>query len=228
MLRVFVLFIIACFLPTVAGAAMFSYKDEHGVIHFTNISADGRARVKETKQYKWHYGPVIVAPFDDVDLAPEETGFLNRRHQYVNPYILHKHIHQAAEEHQIDPLLIKAIIKTESNFNPMAVSPKGAQGLMQLMPSTARLLQVTDPFDVQQNIDGGTRYFKQLMDSYDGNIRLSLAAYNAGPGRVRRSGGIPNIPETKNYVTKVMKYYRAYRSGLNQLGRVSIRGLAIK
>ena len=119
-------------------------------------------------------------------------------------------IHAAATEHGIDPLLIKAIIKAESNFDPTAVSPKGAQGLMQLMPATARDLQVADPFDPQDNITGGTKYLRSLLDSFGWDIELSLAAYNAGPGRVK--GRIPNIVETKMYIAKVLDNYQAYRN----------------
>jgi soluble lytic murein transglycosylase-like protein len=105
--------------------------------------------------------------------------------------------------------LIKAIIKAESNFNPAAVSPKGAQGLMQLMPATARDLQVADPFDPQDNITGGTKYLRSLLDSYGWNLELSIAAYNAGPGKVKDA--IPNIIETRIYIAKVLDNYQAYR-----------------
>lgn len=113
--------------------------------------------------------------------------------------------------YQVDPTLIKAIIRAESDFDHRAVSRRGALGLMQLMPDTARELHVANPFNPQQNIDGGTRYIRQMLDSFNGNLTLSLAAYNAGPGLVTRTGGVPDIPETQQYVTKVMRQYKDYK-----------------
>ncbi len=118
-------------------------------------------------------------------------------------------IESVATEHGVDPLLVKAVIKTESNFDPGAVSAKGALGLMQLMPATARELRVTNPLDPLENVTGGTRYLRTLLDNYDGNVALSLAAYNAGPGRVKDV--IPNIPETRTYVARVLRHYAIYR-----------------
>ncbi len=110
----------------------------------------------------------------------------------------------AARKYNLPAKLITSVIRHESNFAPRAVSSAGAQGLMQLMPATARELGVDDPFDIQQNIDGGTRYLKQMLTQFDGDLRQALAAYNAGPGTVRRYGGIPPYPETQRYVRKVM------------------------
>jgi soluble lytic murein transglycosylase-like protein len=113
--------------------------------------------------------------------------------------------------YKVDPSLIKAIIHTESDFDHRAVSRCGAQGLMQLMPGTARELQVSDPFNARENIDGGTRYFRSLLDSFNEDLVLSLAAYNAGPGLVARTGGVPKIPETLRYIKKVLKRYKVYK-----------------
>ena len=116
-------------------------------------------------------------------------------------------IEQAAARHNVDPNLVRSVVKVESNFNPNAVSRKGAMGLMQLMPSTARQLHVTNPFDPSQNVDAGVRHLKQLLESYGGDVNLSLAAYNAGSGAVARSAGIPRIAETRAYVRRITEIY---------------------
>lgn len=116
-------------------------------------------------------------------------------------------IDQAAARHNVDPSLVRAVIKVESNFNPNAVSRKGAMGLMQLMPQTARQLNVSNPFDPEQNVDAGVRHLKKLMESYGGDLKLSLAAYNAGAGAVARSAGVPHIAETRNYVKRITQLY---------------------
>jgi soluble lytic murein transglycosylase-like protein len=116
-------------------------------------------------------------------------------------------IEQAAARHNVDPNLVRAVVKVESNFNPNAVSRKGAMGLMQLMPSTARQLKVKNPFDPEQNVDAGVRHLKQLLESYGGDIKLTLAAYNAGAGAVARSSGVPRYAETQNYVRRITNLY---------------------
>jgi hypothetical protein len=113
----------------------------------------------------------------------------------------------AAARHNVDPNLVRAVVKVESNFNSNAVSNKGAIGLMQLMPKTARELKVKNPFDPDQNVDAGVRHLKYLLESYNGDVNLTLAAYNAGEGAVRRSAGVPRFPETQNYVRRITNLY---------------------
>jgi|GEM_PF-633988 len=115
-----------------------------------------------------------------------------------------------AKQHEVDPSIVKAIIMAESNYNPKAVSNKGARGLMQLMPKTALELGVKNSFDPVQNIDGGVRYFKMLLDRYKGNVKLALAAYNAGSGKMQAYNGIPPYRATRKYIKKVLKYQKYY------------------
>jgi soluble lytic murein transglycosylase-like protein len=129
------------------------------------------------------------------------------RGKAFSPQDIEAAIDQAASRHNVDPNLVRAVIKVESNFNPNAVSRKGAMGLMQLMPQTARQLRVANPFDPQQNVDAGVRHLKQLMESYGGDVKLTLAAYNAGPGAVARSAGVPHFAETRNYVNRITQLY---------------------
>ena len=165
-------------------AAIYFFIDENGVQHFSNVPGDPRYRLK---------GSAAFVPLQNV------------ADQYDY------HIHQAARQHQVDPLLIKAIVKVESDFDRYAVSDKGAIGLMQLMPETAEDMQVADPFDPEDNILGGTRFLKKNLDHFNNDLELSLAAYNAGPGRVRAAGRIPVIPETQAFIKRVLESYRRYQ-----------------
>jgi Transglycosylase SLT domain len=146
--------------------------------------------------------------------ASEVNTYLDGRaqtHQTLNRAFTQQDIDAAidaaAARHNVDPSLVRSVVKVESNFNPNAVSRKGAMGLMQLMPSTARSLNVSNPFDPAQNVDAGVRHLRKLLDSYGGNVPLSLAAYNAGSGAVARSAGIPHYRETQDYVRRITNLY---------------------
>lgn len=178
-------------LPSTAGATVAAYLDGQGKIHYVRGKND-RAN-KFTRIYQGKTNSRVARPSK------------NSSSQTINAFI-----QAAASEHGVDPLLIKAIIKTESNFDTAAVSPKGAQGLMQLMPATAKDLEIVDPFDPLENIAGGTKYLRSLLDSYGWDLELSLAAYNAGPGKVK--GAVPNIRETKFYVSRVIGNYQSYQN----------------
>jgi soluble lytic murein transglycosylase-like protein len=126
----------------------------------------------------------------------------------MTPESVDKAIEAAAQRHGVDPNLVRAVVKVESNFNPHAVSRKGAMGLMQLMPYTAKSLNVGNAFDPNQNVDAGVRHLKNLLQNYNGNLELSLAAYNAGSGAVSRNKGIPPYRETRDYVRKITDLYK--------------------
>ena len=151
--------------------------------------------------------------------AIESLPMLCRHDDFGNviSVAIHRHapfehiIKRAATTHQVDPDLIKAIIMAESRYNPKAVSKRGARGLMQLMPVTAKSLGVEDSFDPEDNINGGVMYFKKMLDRFDGDIELALAAYNAGSRYVRKYGGVPPFRQTKTYIKKVFKYHRRYK-----------------
>jgi hypothetical protein len=145
----------------------------------------------------------------DVDGPPPEVGRVSvRNFPLLDTW--DPHIVLAAQSYAVDAALVKAVILAESGMNPDAKSHAGAMGLMQLMPPTAKELGVTDAWDPVQNIDGGTRYLRKMLNMFGGDIRLALAGYNAGPGRVKRAGGVPNIVETRTYVNRVRGLYRFF------------------
>ena len=171
-------------------ADIYMYIDANGVMHFTN------APTASDREYK---------------------VFIRERKSSSKPfYSTDKYddiITDASDQYGVDSRLVKAIIKAESDFNPRAVSTKGAMGLMQIMPENFQHLQIENPFDPRENIMGGTRYFKYLYDRFEGQLALSLAAYNAGPTTVDHyNKSIPPYRETEQYVERVLKYYRNYKS----------------
>ena len=158
----------------------------------------------------WAVGNALLAASQQVQNSPgsaQSANSLAPSGPVAGAEWIDKIVQQTAMQHDVDPNLVRAIIKVESNFNPHAVSRKGAMGLMQLMPSTARSLNVTNPYDPAQNVDAGVRHFKQLLDAYNGNVELSLAAYNAGASAVQRSRGVPRYTETRNYVKRITSLY---------------------
>ena len=190
--RLFLSAVFACGIFSFSGsfalADFYSYTDDSGEVHITNVptSGDYVLVMKERKR------PAEERP------SPEEGN-------------IEEMIRSASEKYGIDPVLVKAIVKAESDFESGAVSEDGARGLMQLMPETARLMGVSDIDDPRENIEGGTRYLSKLLNDFNFNLRLAVAAYNAGESAVRIYGAVPPYVETQNYVKKVLHYYDAYR-----------------
>lgn len=199
-----------------ASADIFKYVDDGGVIHFSNVPTSYSEKVvreKGSAPAKPHTAKSAKA-FKQPSSCESKTAKTDRVVNYNQPSsnvpigdVPYADIINAkCSKYGVDPSLVKSIIKAESNFNPRAVSNKGARGLMQLMPSTGADMGVRDFYDPEQNIDGGVRYFRFLLDNFSGDVELSVAAYNCGQGRVIRNGNcVPNIAETKNYVKKVMR-----------------------
>lgn len=184
-----------------AEAQITSYVDETGKRVFINASPPGVARNR---------APRGGTPFTRRYTPP---AVLARQAEMPDRATLEQMADEAAERHKLDPALVRAVIETESSWDPLAVSSKGAQGLMQLMPATARELGVRDPFDPEQNLDGGVRHLRALLERYDGDLERALAAYNAGGGAVDRAGGVPRYAETVAYVQKITDAYFAPGSG---------------
>ncbi len=172
-----------------AHADMYQRTSDEGTILYTNIPASGSKVVVKEK-------------------APErKIASKAARNSSAKSGEFHSMAEEKARKHNVDPKLVKAVIRAESNWNPSAVSSKGAVGMMQLMPQTASDLGVGNRFNAEENIEGGVKYLKYLIDKFDGNLTLALAAYNAGPARVEKVNGVPSIPETVDYVRRVMNDY---------------------
>lgn len=182
-----------CLLLFVAGAAadIYKYVDADGIVHFTNDPP--------TKKFKlYRREGVKVQQYHGGSLIPSSLGEIISRN---------------CQKYSLEEGLVHAVIKAESNYNAAAVSNKGALGMMQLMPGTARLLKVDNPLDAEENIRGGSSYLRQMLNEFNGNLDFAIAAYNAGPNAVRRHGGIPPYEETQTYVKRVKKYLSNYRQG---------------
>jgi soluble lytic murein transglycosylase-like protein len=169
-------------------ADIYVYRDARGVVHFTNAPTNSRFR------------PILV-----------ERRRSSPVGSVVAPVVFDGMIRSASGRYGVDPHLVRAVIKVESDFNAQARSHKGAQGLMQLMPETAQLHRVNNAYDPEENIDGGVRHLRFLLDRYQGDLHLTLAAYNAGIKAVERHRGVPPFEETREYIRRVMTYLDRYR-----------------
>jgi soluble lytic murein transglycosylase len=188
LLRVFILSFLLW--PVVSGADIYRYVDGEGVIHYSNTQADEKFTLYLRE------GPKVAprAQASAISGASWMTGYVDR----------------FSRANDLPPALVHAIIKAESNGQRKAVSPKGAKGVMQLMPFTSKRLRVADPFDPIENIEGGIKYIKELLVTFEGDLTNTIAAYNAGPAAVRKYHGVPPYQETRLYVRRVMELYRQY------------------
>ena len=178
------------FVASTVMADVYAFKDKNGVVTFTNVpNHAGFRRV-----------------FRDAGRPATSNGVVDSDYD--------GYIQNASGRYNIDPDLIRAVIKAESDFKVSARSNKGAMGLMQLMPDTARLHNVSDAYNPGENVEGGARHLRMLLDRYQGDLELSLAAYNAGSAAVEKHRGIPPFPETREYVRRVLRFYDSYRNAL--------------
>jgi soluble lytic murein transglycosylase-like protein len=185
------------------AAEVYSYVDGDGVVHFSNAPTDARYRKVRTSGATGVYRPTTQARARPVASGAQRTTVAQWR----------EHIRLAAEKYRLPEELLLAVMAVESNYDHQALSEKGAIGLMQLMPGTAREMYVSDAWDPAQNIEGGARYLRILANQYAGDMVKTLAAYNAGPDAVRRAGGaVPGIPETQEYVRKVVALYQSFKA----------------
>jgi soluble lytic murein transglycosylase len=171
--------------PPAAGGDIYWFQDEQGIVHMSNVPVDARFRFKERERRQ------------------KETKILSGKRKQGYDKLIDK----VARSEGLDSDLLRAVVETESGFDPNAVSRKGAMGLMQLMPETARGMGVTDPYHPEANLTGGARHLRRLIDKYEGKLTLALSAYNAGEKAVERYKGIPPFPETQDYVRKVLESY---------------------
>ncbi|MGH7271777.1 MAG: lytic transglycosylase domain-containing protein [Polyangiaceae bacterium] len=189
-------------LPGLARGDIFTYTGKDGTIHFSNSRA-GDKRYRIYIRGNGERGRAAAAGVTPVPPSDHDVGRYTRYDDWI---------HQAAGLYQIPEPLVRAIIRCESDYDPRAVSVTGARGLMQLMPDTAALMQVRDIADPRENIFGGVRLLRILANEFNGDLDLTVAAYNAGDSAVIRFGGIPPFPETRDYVVHVTRFYRIYRS----------------
>ncbi len=189
------------FLTTPSSAGIYRYEDERGVIHFTNCPRDSKFKlyIRESKE------DVGEEKNHPLSIPPTKESNLKEFNLYDSL------IYEFSKKYNIDFALIKAMIRAESGFNPVAISKKGAKGLMQLMPETAFRMNVSNIFNPRENIEGGVRYLKYLLYLFNDDLRLSLAAYNAGENLVSELRSIPPYRETVDYVRKVLSYYQSYK-----------------
>jgi soluble lytic murein transglycosylase-like protein len=185
------------FVVLMSGSVMadiYRYEDEEGIVHFTDAPTDKRFKIFMR------------------DLRKDKE--LRTKLKYassVNPTEFEQLIKNCSEKYGVNPSLVKAVIHAESGYNPNAVSSKGASGLMQLMPSTAKSLKVVDRFNPKDNVEGGVKYLRFLLDTFRGDVSLAVAAYNAGLSKVAKYGGIPPYNETRVYVSRVLSYMKSYQ-----------------
>lgn len=190
---------------TTARAELYSWVDDEGVIHMTNVTPNANYKPYEPERPEDVEGFGGEKPLVVIKQGKERVLYK------VKVTRFDAILREAAEHYRLPFAFLKAVAKVESNFNPNAVSHADAKGLMQLIDATASDMGVEDPFDPRQNIFGGARYLRTLANEFDGNMALTAAAYNCGPERVKRYGRIPKIRETQRYVRRVLQMYRHYR-----------------